>query len=291
MKVALIGGGEVGRCYASALHKAGHDVYAVIDSYPSQALQNLCKELGATIEQAPSVILQEADLIISAVFGSVALQVAEQAAPFIKPHALYADFTTGKPDDILAASAVVTQQHADFVDVAIASTVNLFKEKTPLLLAGSAAEKLLPLLDQLGAKATIVGTEPGAAVSLKLLRSVFTKGCEALAIECFVAAQEKGLLNAFYDVLSDIDERAISEFLESCVNSHVVHAGRRLVEVQEAIDQLHSSGVDPLVSLGVESVFKRSAAALLAEPYQAGTLEQNVAWLKKIQQSTSKKEE
>lgn len=288
MKVALIGGGEVGRCYASALHKAGHDVYVVIDSYPSQVLQDLCIELGANIEHTPSATLQEADLIISAVFGSVALEVAEKAASFIKPHAMYADFTTGKPDDILAASVLVSRYNVDFVDVAIASTVNLFKEKTPLLLAGSTAEKLLPIIQQLGAKATIVGTEPGAAVSLKLLRSVFTKGCEALAVECFMAAQEKGLLSAFYDVISDIDERPISEFLASCVNSHVVHAGRRLVEVQEAIEQLQSVGVEPLASQGVEGVFKRSAAALKAEPYQAGTLEQNIAWLKKTQQFNSK---
>ena len=282
MKIALIGGGEVGRCYAKALHKLGYQVYLIIDNHPSTALTELAVQIQATVETSASKSLKEADLVLSAVFGSVAFLVAKEVAPFLSEGCLYADLSTGTPADMLEAFQVFEARHLKFIDVALASTVNLYQEKTPLLLAGPYAAELLPLADQLQAKATVVGNEAGAAVSLKLLRSIFTKGCEALAVECFTAAEKKGLLPAFYEVLSDLDEQPITVFLESCVNSHVTHAPRRLIEVREAIAQLQALGIDPVVSQGVEALFERTSKQLIAQPYSAGNLQKNIAWLQKI---------
>lgn len=279
MKIALIGGGEVGQCYAHALQQAGHALYLIIDSHPSESLKASCEVLGAALEQEPGATLGEADMVLCAAFGSAALAIAQAAAPWLKAHSLYVDLTTAKPADILLASDVMAQHQIRFIDVAIAGAIRVLKAKTPLLLAGEQAADFLPYAQQLGATAKVVGAEPGAAVSLKLLRSIFTKGCEALAVECLVAAEQKGLRQQLYEVLSDIDERPLSEFLEACVNSHVIHARRRLAEVGEAMEQMQSLGINPIASQGVQALFQNTVQGLEQSPYQAGSIEHSLRWL------------
>ncbi|WP_438811351.1 hypothetical protein, partial [Salmonella enterica] len=76
--------------------------------------------------------------------------------------------------------------------------------KTPLLCAGIGAEDIRALLASVGAPIKAVGDRAGDAATLKLLRSIFTKGVEALAVECLVAAEKKDLRHTLYDVLSDV---------------------------------------------------------------------------------------
>lgn len=279
MKIAVIGGGEVGRCYVQALIQAGQHVYLVIDKQPSTDLELMCSTLGICLERELSPSLAEADLVLCAVYGAVALATAQRALPYLKPNSLYADLTTGSPADMLEACTLLATKSVRFVDVAIAGAVGAQKEKTPLLLAGEHAADFLAITTFWQAPTKIVGPEAGAAVSLKLLRSIFTKGCEALAVECFVAAEQKGLRQALYEVLSDLDEQPISAFLERCVRSHATHAGRRLVEVGEAIEQMSALGLEPLASKGVENLFSQTVAQLQSTPYIADSLATDLEWL------------
>lgn len=281
MKIAFIGGGEVGQCYAKALSNLGHSIYLIVDSHPTEELKKFSLQIGAELSLQPSERLDDADVIVCAVFGAATIAVATQVAPFVKKETLYIDLTTGKPADILAASEVLNAKQVQFVDVAIAGAISISKEKTPLLIAGKGAPYFVPLAEQLGAPVKIVGQEPGAAVSLKLLRSVFTKGCEALAVECLVAAEKKGLRAELYDVLSDMDQTPISVFLEMCVNTHIMHARRRMIEVQEAMEQMTDLGIDPVVTQGVERLFKKTTIGLDETPYAQGKIEDNLAWLTK----------
>lgn len=291
MKIALIGGGEVGRCYARALYEAGQNVYLIVDNHPTEILEDFCSELGAAFSSEPSAALAEADLILCAVFGAITLDIAKSIKPFLKQNSLYADLTTGRPSDILEASAELEKRQIRFVDVAIAGAISVQKEKTPLLLAGKNAADFLPIANQLNAPAKIVGKEAGAAVSLKLLRSIFTKGCEALAVECFAAAEQKGLREELYEVLSDIDDRPISVFLEACVNSHAVHARRRLVEVGEAMEQMKDLDLEPIASRGVEALFRNTVKQLDARPFISGSFDENLEWLKESLRFSKTKEE
>lgn len=268
MNIALIGCGEVGRCYASALLAAGQRVVRLYDVNTDNAA-SLSRDLNVSVEPGLGDWLSQADVVISAVFGGVALQVATNVMGWMRPGAIYADFTTAAPDDLREAARLSRQHDVDLVDVAVMGAIGMTGAKTALLCAGSAADSVAALMHTVGAKTTIAGSEPGDAVSLKLLRSIFTKGIEALAIESMVAAEHKGLRNEFYDVLSDMDDAPISHFINSCVTSHVKHAGRRLKEVQEAQQQLRNDGFNPLSLQGVEGVFQRSAQALEQQPFEA----------------------
>ena len=280
MKISLIGCGEVGRCYAQAIRHAGYRVDVLCDAHPSDAAHDLARALGAREESHVGDWIAESDLVISAVFGGVALAVASDALPRMKAGACYADFTTADPEHMRTAAELAASHGVAFADVAITGAIGMTGAATPLLCAGDGAPRVVPVLSAAGAPIKVVGAQAGDAATLKLLRSVFTKGLEALAVECLVAAEKKNLRAALYDVLSDIDQASLTQFLESCVRSHVVHANRRLAEVREAKRQMRKDALEPLVLDGVEALFERTANALKQDAApNPNTIENSLAWL------------
>ena len=279
MKTIILGGGVVGQCYAQALAAQGHTLVGFCDPQPSDALRALAGAHGAALHAAPGPWMQGAELAVSAVFGTVALDVARQALPHLPAGALYLDMTTADPEDMARAEQLAQAGGHRFVDVAITGAVNLSGARTPLLCAGASAPEAAALLTACGAPIRTVGAQAGDAASLKLLRSIFTKGMEALAVECLVTAERKGLRAALHDVLSDIDEGSLRETMESMVRTHIPHAARRRNEVIEAQHQMRLAGVAPLVLPGVQQLFERTQQALAAQGYGGQSTAEALAWL------------
>ena len=287
MKIALIGCGEVGHCYAQAWQAAGHEIVAVCELREDDEMRARVQGYGATLHALPGAWLAEADLVVSAVFGYVAQAVAAQALPHLNRQALFADFTTASAADMRAAAAVAAACEVPFADVAIMGAIALLGARTPLLTAGTGAERVVAFAQSCGISAQAIDGQAGDAVQLKLLRSIMTKGMESLAVECLVAAEKLGLRAALIDVLGDIDRTPLTKFMDSFVCSHVLHAPRRLAEVREARDQLTEAGLQPLVLDGVERLFARTAQGISAAREARGgaplvlpdSVQARLAWL------------
>ncbi|WP_313371113.1 NAD(P)-binding domain-containing protein [Achromobacter animicus] len=284
MKIALIGCGEVGHCYARAWIAAGHRIIGICDLRSDADMADRAKAADAALHAEPGPWLAEADVVVSAVYGYSAAEVAAQAFPHMRAGAVYADFTTASAPDMQKAAAAAAASTIPFMDVAIMGAIALLAEKTPLLCAGEGAAVVTALGESAGAPVRIIDGKPGDAVRLKLLRSIMTKGMESLAVECLVAAERMGLRESLYEVLADIDRTPLTAFMDSFVRSHVLHAPRRLAEVREARDQLHEAGLEPLVLDGVEQLFARSArgietARAKGEAPAPDTVEARLAWL------------
>jgi 3-hydroxyisobutyrate dehydrogenase-like beta-hydroxyacid dehydrogenase len=287
MKIAILGCGEVGDCYAQAWTAAGHKIIAVCDLRQDADMQARARSYGADLHAAPGAWLGDADVVVSAVFGRAALEVATAALPHLRADALYADFTTASAHDMRAAAEVAAGHRIPFTDVAIMGAIVLLGARTSLLCAGAGAEAMAKLLSDSGAPARAIAGQAGDAVRLKLLRSIMTKGMESLTVECLVAAESMGLRDAVFDVLSDIDRTPLTSFMDSFLRSHVLHAPRRLAEVRESRDQLDDAGLQPLVLNGVESLFARTTKGIEAAQAANGgkplelpdTVEARLAWL------------
>ncbi|SAI70435.1 Prephenate dehydrogenase [Bordetella ansorpii] len=284
MKIALIGCGEVGHCYALAWRAAGHSIIGIGELRQDAEMQARAREHGAALHGASGAWLADADLVVSAVFGHAALAVARDALPHLRKDAAYADFTTASAADMRTASQEAARLNVPFTDVAIMGAIILLGARTPLLCAGVGAQAVAGFAQSCGAPAQAIDGEAGDAVRLKLLRSIMTKGMESLAVECLVAAESMGLRPALYDVLSDMDKTPLTTFADSFVRSHVLHAPRRLAEVREAREQLIDAGLQPLVLDGVERLFARTAQGIQAAR-DAGTFDvpdtvgDRLAWL------------
>ncbi|RAP64747.1 6-phosphogluconate dehydrogenase [Achromobacter sp. HZ01] len=289
MKIALLGCGEVGSCYAQAWTDAGHRMAGICDLRQDEEMTARARRYGAGLHAAPGPWLREADIVVSAVYGHAAREVAQQSFPHMRADAVYADFTTAGAADMQAAAAAAAAQGIDFTDVAIMGAIALLAERTPLLCAGTGADAVLRLAESGGAPARAIAGAAGDAVRLKLLRSIMTKGMESLAVECLVAAESMGLRASLYEVLADIDRTPLTAFMDSFIRSHVLHAGRRHAEVREAREQLVEAGLEPLVLDGVERLFARTSRGIDAARAQGDfdvpdSVDARLAWLAPLAQ-------
>jgi len=274
MKITIVGLGEVGRCYAQAL--ASHTTVELLfcEQRVAPAAQRLADELGVQIHPGIGVL--------SCVVGTQSLEVTRECLTHLKPGTLFADLTTAAPERKRLAGAEAVQQRVDYVDVAIMGAIAYLREKTPLLCSGAKADAFVELLLSAGATArALPASQPGDAITLKILRSVFTKGMEALAVDVLLAAERQQLRPALYEVLKDIDQAPLPAFLEMLVSTHVVHATRRLHEVEEAERQLASLGIASSVLGGVRQRFSHSSEGLEQEPIteEQPSLAQALDWL------------
>ncbi len=71
-----------------------------------------------------------------------------------------------------------------------------YRIKVPLLLGGSGARELAPLLIELGFNAKVASDELGVASAAKMCRSIMIKGMEAMVIESFTTARAYGVEDA-----------------------------------------------------------------------------------------------
>lgn len=281
MKIGIIGAGEVGLTYARPWSAAGHDI-VLCDLKPSPRAQAFAAELGLEVSTSIADVVPECDVVVSCVFGSVSLPVAEQALSSMQKSALFVDMTTADPAQIRTAAAHAAQLGVAYVDVAILGAIALTHEKTNLLGAGVGLAQAISLFACAGAPLKPV--EEGAAgdaAALKILRSVFTKGLEALTIECFMAAEKQGVTDKLHDALSDIDQASLRDFLGALIRTHVVHAPRRLKEVEEAERQLRAADMPVAVLPGVRDLFARTAEQINSTPLDtaAPTVQQALDWL------------
>jgi 3-hydroxyisobutyrate dehydrogenase-like beta-hydroxyacid dehydrogenase len=261
--VAMIGFGEVGRCYVEALAAHGVAIVGITEPRLSPAGEDLARQLALTVHGAIGTWIAEADIVLSAVSGDAALPAATAALARMKAGSCLVDLSTATPEAMQTIAALAASASVSFIDVAIMGGITLGGAKTPLLCAGTGMEPFIALMRSLGTPVRVVHDgRAGDAVRLKLLRSVFAKGMEGLAVECLVLAESMGLRKQLYDNLADINQADLPTFLDMLVRTHVIHAGRRLHEVENASKQLQEAGFESVVTEGVAALFKRSVNGL-----------------------------
>lgn len=273
----------VGACYMQAFLEQGHSLVGLCDLQPNAAVAQAVQAAGAQVHTAPGTWLAGADVVVSAVFGTVARSLFEACLPHLQDGALYVDMTTADPGEMRECGELARRgaqgRAVHFVDVAITGAVNLGGKKTPLLVAGGQAGFVQELFLPFGGSVRVVGDQPGDAAALKLLRSIYTKGTEALAVECLVTAQAMGLREPLYAVLQDIDETPLRTLMESMVRTHIPHSARRRNEVAEARQQMARHGLAPVVSPAVESLFAATAQAHTEHPFTGSSTDDAIDWL------------
>ena len=138
--------------------------------------------------------------------------------------------------------------HVPVVDVALMAPVPGKGLRTPMLVSGEAADRYAAILSGFGARVTIQPGPAGAAISRKLLRSVFYKGLAAAVVEALAAGEAAGCGDWLHDnigtELAGFDEAAIDRLIDGTHR----HARRRADEMTAATQQLGELGITPRIS-------------------------------------------
>ena len=272
-QVGLVGYGEVGRILAEDLRKDGVRVSAYdikLDGAQARPLQDHAAGIGVTLAASHADLAREADFIVSAVTASQAVSVARACAGTVKAGAWFLDFNSASPGAKQRAAAVIDGAGGRYVEGAVMTSVPPYRIKVPLLLGGSGARELAPLLVEIGFNAKVASDQLGVSSAVKMCRSIMIKGMEAMVIEAFTTARAYGVEDAVLASLAETFpgiswEKQGAYFFQRVIE----HGRRRAEEVREVAETVREAGLTPWSAEGTAE--RQAFVADLADAGVFGT--------------------
>jgi 3-hydroxyisobutyrate dehydrogenase-like beta-hydroxyacid dehydrogenase len=235
--IAVLGLGEAGTPISLELVAAGADVRGYDPRVTAPA------GVEGRADEADAV--RDAGLVLSVNSALDAEDCLRHALPALRPGTVWADLNTGSPGLKQRLAAAVAGRDVDVADVALMAPVPGRGLRTPMVASGPGAARFAEILRGHGADVRLLDGPPGAAISRKLLRSVFYKGLAAAVVEALAGARAAGcedwLRQDIAAELAGFDERTIGRLVDGTHR----HAHRRAAEMAAAAEQLHELGVEP----------------------------------------------
>lgn len=217
---------------------------------------------GAVRFESLAEAIRTSDWILSTVTSEVAPAVAEAARPHLRAGQNFVDLNATAPAVKQAIARVIAPTGAAFVEGAILSAVGVTGARTRILIGDPRGPAAAEALARLGLNAVFYGTEIGRASAFKLLRSVFSKGLEALLIEFMVAGRRAGLQDDLWREVTELCARhPFEQVAENWIRTHAAAHERRHHEVIQVAAELRALGIDPVMTAATETLFARSRAA------------------------------
>ena len=233
MNIAFIGFGKVAYTL-SRLIKSPDINFLTSTEKRSNDTIDLINKSNIEVYDSFREALENAEIIISAVTPSKAVEVADMYGPYC--NGIYLDLNNISPDTSEKISNVVD----NFVDGAIIGKID---SKNPtLFLSGENAHKLLFLNDFLNVN--IISDNMGDASKLKLLRSTYTKSLSVLLIETYDLAKKLDLEDEFFDTLSITDGDDFKDKSLSRINNTLKSSKRKAEELEEILNYFNSDELD-----------------------------------------------
>jgi 3-hydroxyisobutyrate dehydrogenase-like beta-hydroxyacid dehydrogenase len=250
MRIAFIGYGEAARAFRASLsaqdpslHFAAYDI--LLDG---EGADGACRRAMDTdkIERAtsPRSAVDGAEWIFSAVTADQSFEAAQSIAPFVAPGQVVLDINSVSPQRKRDSAALFARAGAAYVDMAVMAPVHPKGHRTPVLLGGAVAPALSDRLEKLGFAFERAGEVPGDATAIKMVRSLFVKGLEAITVETLLAASASGCLDYIAASLDKsypglkLPELAFYQFERT-----LKHGKRRAAEMRESARTLDELGL------------------------------------------------
>jgi 3-hydroxyisobutyrate dehydrogenase-like beta-hydroxyacid dehydrogenase len=272
-RIAFVGYGEVATAFSAALVARGARVaaYDILLDQAGGAARLAARAAGADVEFRPLPdALRDADYVLSTVTTSVAVEAARACAPHLKAEQTYLDLNATDPDVKLDVERVIAPSGASFVEGAVLGAVGVTGARTEILLGGPHGRRAAGVLaGELGLNVRHYSDEIGKASMFKMLRSVFSKGMEALLIEFLVAGERAGIRDDLWREVTELfTAHPFEKTASNWVRSHATAHARRHHEMKQVANVLRQLGVEPTVTAATEAFFRRSGALGLGERFK-----------------------
>jgi 3-hydroxyisobutyrate dehydrogenase-like beta-hydroxyacid dehydrogenase len=284
-RIGFIGFGEVAGVFSAVLGRDGAQVqaYDILVDQPG-GMARLSQRAGSNrVNFVPlAELLEGNEWILSTVTSGVAESVASAAARQLRNGQHYVDLNATSPAVKQAVAKIVAPTGAHFVEGAILTAVGVTGARTRVLIGDARGSASAEALARLGLNATFYGTEIGRASAFKLLRSVFSKGLEALLLEFLVAGRRAGLQEELWREVVDLfAQNSFERVAENWIRTHATAHERRYHEVVQVAEEMRALGLDPIMTAATEAVFSRSVEIGLKEklPDQPVTVDAVIAAL------------
>jgi 3-hydroxyisobutyrate dehydrogenase len=202
LRVGILGFGEAGQSVATGLKNsatAEHPIEVATwdillpSNERGAPLKAAADRIGVRTVGGAAELAQACDIILSLVTTDQSLVAAGQMAPHIVKGTLFLDCNSTSPGMKREVAKAITAGGGRSVEAAVMDLVPRWQHKVPMLVAGKDAEELIGKLAPFGVVMEAVGDNIGDASTIKMCRSVFMKGLDAILMECMVAAETAGV--------------------------------------------------------------------------------------------------
>ena len=251
MNIGFVGFGEAAFHIAKGLQLP----VTAFDIDTGQRVRERAQEAGARLVESNRELAESCDIMMSAVTANQALNAAQQNAPFLTPHHIYADLNSVSPGLKQSIARVIEASGARFAEIAMMAPVPPYGHKVPMLAGGAGAEDFVAKLAPFGISAEIVSREVGTAAATKMFRSIIVKGMEALITECVLGSTrysaDERVFASLAETFPGINWKELADYM---VGRVVVHGERRAREMEEVAATLREIDIDPIMA---EAIVRR----------------------------------
>jgi 3-hydroxyisobutyrate dehydrogenase-like beta-hydroxyacid dehydrogenase len=253
--LALVGFGELGSALAGQLARSGaHEVRVHVrpraDPAAGERLERRIAQAGARRCNSLEDALAGAEAVVSVVPAKDAPGIVERCAPLLARGACYVDLSSSPVVEKEAGAELVAGVGASYADGAVLGAVAASGAQVPILLSGSGARSFVDLVGDEGLVLEVLDAPAGAATLVKLLRSVYMKGRDALVLEMMLAARRYGLHQVVARSIAGPGEQVpFTALSERVLCSLALHAERRAEELRASGEVVRAAGVEPRITL------------------------------------------
>ncbi len=272
--IGILYAGEMGAALGRVFLDEGLRVVTTLNERGPRT-RSLCHDAGLEVVKSLADVVRAADIVVSAVPPSAALQVARdyaalaQTAPVGR---LYVDVNAVSPATAVEIGEVLAGAGVDYVDAAINGLASVLRTGAILYLSGARAGEVAHVLRR-SLNIKVVGDVPGKASALKGALAGLSKGLTALFLEIAVMAREADLSEFFMERCRSFYP-GVMEVVDRMLPTYPRHAGRRAQEMGELEDAMLALDLQPNMVRAAKDVTRAVAQAGLAG---AATAEQVVA--------------
>ena len=257
-RIGFIGFGEVTACLLKGMTADGYEGPAFVCAAHPDAARERAKAFSCvTVCDSVSALLSETENVIVAVPGKADKAMFEGIAKGDLAGRFFMDISTALPNEKKEIAATVAAGGGGYVDAAVMGSVPKLLQKTPIMISGPNASKMLDLLEKYGFSLEVCGDEVGVASTVKLCRSIFMKGLPALYLEAKRTCEHYGVAErVFASVERNLTGQNMQSFLTILLNGAYKHTERQTDELRECLEMEKDAGVDPKMTEAAIRVFE-----------------------------------
>jgi len=264
--VGFVGFGEAAKCFARAISDhSGFEVTVFCDGthhtppYDPAFLAELADHHAVGVESMKELV-SRSEVVFSAVTVDQAEQVGAELLELANRGQLVVDVNASTPSVKARLGTRASAAGVRYVDANLMGAVSIYGHRVQLLSSGTGASSFQADFEPLGFNIEVLDGQAGKAAAVKMLRSVVTKGMEALLVEALTAARALGIVDdAFAGICGPMDATTYSDFAVMCIKTDVLHAGRRAVEMDDIATELTQMGIDPVMTKATTRRLAQSA--------------------------------
>lgn len=266
LTLGFLGFGEVGYYMSKGLKQNGFGRIAAFDKGHADGgpfaatIASRAKEVGVDLLPSLAELLRQADVLISALPAKYTMEAAREVLGSEITARLFVDVSTAKPEVKRDLEQLFAKKGIKFADGAMLGPLPAYGHTVPILASGEGAVSWAEMMNPFGMRIEITKGLAGTASSIKLVRSVFMKGLEALLVETFLFAKKSGAEELVLNSISETLNAPFQDTAKRMIAADLVHAERRSFEVGESIELMRDIGVEPVMAEAIVRRLKKSAS-------------------------------